>query len=126
MHGILDNRRTFSRFCYYPFTIWIVRFGLGIGEAGNWPAGLKLTREWFPPHERSFASGIFNSGAALGAIIVPPLIAFLGVNYGWRTTFIVLGALGYLWLVAFWFTYYTPGKSVEEVKEKIIPPLKTF
>ena len=116
----------FHAFVITPLQFGIVRFGLGIGEAGNWPAGLKLTREWFPPHERSFASGIFNSGAALGAIIVPPLIAYLGVNYGWRTTFLVLGAVGYLWLVAFWFTYYTPGKSVEEIKDKIIPPLRLF
>ena len=100
------------------------RFLLGAGEAGNWPAGTKVAREWFPPHERSFASGIFNSGSALGAVIVPPLVAYLGVNYGWRATFIILGAIGYLWLVGFWFTYYTPDKSLKEVKEKIIPPLK--
>lgn len=114
----------FHAFVITPFQFGIVRFFLGIGEAGNWPAGIKLTREWFPPHERSFASGIFNSGSALGAIIVAPLVAYLSLNYNWQTTFIVLAVAGYLWLVAFWFTYYTPGKSVKEIKDKIIPPMK--
>ncbi len=116
----------FHAFVITPFQFGIVRFVLGIGEAGNWPAGTKVAREWFPPHERSFASGIFNSGSALGAVIVPPLVAYLGVTYGWRATFIILGVVGYLWLVGFWFTYYTPEKSLKEVKDKIIPPLKLF
>lgn len=118
----------FHAFVITPFQFGIVRFMLGIGEAGNWPAGSKLAREWFPPEERSFATGIFNSGSALGAVIVPPLVAYLGVTYGWRATFIILGAVGYIWLVAFWFTYYTPGESKDtiKVKEKIIPPLKLF
>lgn len=109
-----------------PFQFGIVRFFLGIGEAGNWPAGLKLTSEWFPPHERSTASGIFNSGSALGVIIVPPLVAFLGIKYGWQSTFIILALLGYLWLVVFWFLYYTPGKTVKQAKARLIPPLKLF
>jgi len=111
-------------FVVTPLQFGICRFLLGVGEAGNWPAAVRLTGEWFPPHERSTASGIFNSGAALGAIIVPPLVAYLGVRYGWQSTFIILASLGYLWLVIFWFVYYTPGASVETVKNKIIPPLK--
>ena len=107
-----------------PFQFGIFRFLLGLGEAGNWPAAIKLTREWFPPEERSTASGIFNSGAAAGAIIAPPLIALLGTSFGWRATFLVIGALGYLWLAAFWFTYYTPEKAVNGPKIKNIPPLK--
>jgi ACS family hexuronate transporter-like MFS transporter len=116
----------FHAFVITPFQFGIVRFVLGIGEAGNWPAGTKVAREWFPPHERSFATGIFNSGSALGAVIVPPLVAYLGITYGWRATFIILGILGYLWLVGFWFTYYTPEKSLKDVKDKIIPPLMLF
>jgi ACS family hexuronate transporter-like MFS transporter len=116
----------FHAFVITPFQFGIVRFFLGIGEAGNWPAGTKLVREWFPPHERSFASGIFNSGSALGAVIVAPLVAYLSLNYDWQTTFIILGAVGYLWLVAFWFTYYTPEKSIKESKDRIIPPMKLF
>ena len=91
-----------------PFHFGIFRFLLGIGEAGNWPAALKLSGEWFTPEERSTATGIFNSGAAAGAIIAPPLIAILGTAFGWQATFIVIGVAGYLWLAAFWFTYYTP------------------
>lgn len=107
-----------------PFHFGIFRFLLGLGEAGNWPAAIKLTGEWFPPEERSTASGIFNSGAAVGAIVAPPLIAWLGVSFGWQVTFVVIGALGYLWLAAFWFTYYTPEKAANMPGLKNIPPLK--
>lgn len=111
----------FHAFVITPIQFGIVRFFLGIGEAGNWPAALKLTGEWFPPHERSTASGIFNSGSALGAIIVPPLVAYLAMNYNWQTTFILLAALGYLWLAVFWFVYYTPKQVVQETKARQIP-----
>src|SRR5471030_2683948 len=114
----------FHAFVTTPLQFGIVRFFLGIGEAGNWPAGLKLTAEWFPQHERSTASGIFNSGAALGAIIVPPLVAYLSLTYNWQTIFIILAALGYIWLIAFWFIYYTPEQQVKEVKAKPIPVKK--
>jgi ACS family hexuronate transporter-like MFS transporter len=112
----------FHAFVITPLQFGIVRFFLGIGEAGNWPAALKLTSEWFPPRERSTASGIFNSGSALGAIIVSPLVAYLGLHYGWQSTFIILAALGYLWLIVFWFVYYTPGQSVKSAREKVVPP----
>jgi ACS family hexuronate transporter-like MFS transporter len=107
-----------------PFHFGIFRFLLGIGEAGNWPAAIKLTSEWFPPEERSTASGIFNSGAAAGAIIAPLLIAWLGTTFGWQITFVVIGVFGYLWLAGFWFTYYTPERSVKESKARIIPPFR--
>lgn len=107
-----------------PFQFGFFRTLLGIGEAGNWPAAIKLTGEWFPPEERSTASGIFNSGAAAGAVVAPPLIAWLGTTYGWQATFIAIGVLGYLWLAAFWFTYYIPERSVKASKARIIPPLK--
>lgn len=111
-------------FARLPFHFGICRFLLGIGEAGNWPAAIKLTSEWFTPEERSTATGIFNSGAAVGAVVAPPLIAWLGINYGWQTTFIIIGALGYIWLAAFWFTYYTPAKAMKASKARIVPPLK--
>lgn len=116
----------FHAFVVSPFQFGVARFFLGIGEAGNWPAALKLTSEWFPPHERSTASGIFNSGSALGVIIVPPLVAYLGTNYGWQATFIILAIFGYVWLVVFWFLYYTPDQAVKDSKAKIIPPGKLF
>jgi ACS family hexuronate transporter-like MFS transporter len=107
-----------------PFHFGIFRALLGIGEAGNWPAAIKLTSEWFPPEERSTATGIFNSGAAIGALIAPPLIVWLGTSYGWQATFIIIGVWGYLWLALFWFIYYTPERTLKESKERIIPPLK--
>lgn len=114
----------FHAFAVTPLQFGICRFLLGIGEAGNWPAALKLTGEWFPPHERSTASGIFNSGSALGAIIVPPLVAVMATSYGWQSTFIILAAFGYLWLVAFWFAYYTPGQKANESKARVVPAFK--
>jgi len=108
-------------FVVTPIQFGITRFMLGLGEAGNWPAALKLTSEWFPKHERSTASGIFNSGSALGAIIVPPLIAYLSIYYNWRTTFILLAIAGYVWLLIFWFIYYTPKQDPSEVKMKPLP-----
>lgn len=107
-----------------PLHFGFFRALLGIGEAGNWPAAIKLTGEWFPPEERSTASGIFNSGAAIGAVVAPPMIAWLGTSYGWQVTFIAIGVLGYLWLAVFWFSYYTPESAVKESKARIIPPFK--
>ena len=107
-----------------PFHFGICRFLLGIGEAGNWPAAIKLTSEWFTPEERSTATGIFNSGAAIGAVVAPPLIAWLGMRYGWQLTFVIIGSLGYIWLASFWFTYYTPERAKKASKARTIPPLK--
>ena len=111
-------------FAVTPLQFGICRFMLGMGEAGNWPAAIKLTGEWFPPHERSTASGIFNSGSALGAIIVPPLIAVMSTNFGWQSTFIILALFGYLWLVIFWFMYYTPKQVANEPRVRTIPAMK--
>jgi ACS family hexuronate transporter-like MFS transporter len=111
-------------FVVTPLQFGICRFLLGIGEAGNWPAALKLTGEWFPPKERSTAAGIFNSGSALGAIIVPPLVAVMATSYGWQYTFIILAVFGYLWLAVFWFVYYTPGQSANETKARVVPAFK--
>ena len=107
-----------------PLQFGIFRALLGSGEAGNWPAAIKLTGEWFSPEERSTASGIFNSGSAIGAVVAPPLIAWLGTSYGWQTTFIAIGVLGYLWLAVFWFTYYNPTGEKERSKVILIPPVK--
>lgn len=107
-----------------PLHFGFFRTLLGIGEAGNWPAAIKLSGEWFTPEERSTAAGIFNSGAAVGAVMAPPLIAWLGTSYGWQTTFVIVGILGYLWLAIFWFIYYTPEHSAKESRARIIPPFK--
>lgn len=83
----------------------VFRAALGFGEAGNWPGAAKVVAEWFPVRERALGMGIFNTGAAVGGALSPPIIAWLATAYGWRMTFVVTGALGFawlgLWLVAF-------------------------
>ncbi len=81
------------------------QFLLGAGEAGNWPACVKVVAEWFPVEERALASGIFNSGSAAGAILAPPLVVWLLVHYGWRQAFLWVGTAGFLWL-AIWSLVY--------------------
>lgn len=88
----------------------IFRFFLGLGEAGNWPGAAKAVAEWFPIRQRAFAMAIFNSGAALGSVIAPPLIVWLSISYGWQTTFIVTGALGFVWLILWLLFYQTPDR----------------
>jgi MFS transporter, ACS family, hexuronate transporter len=83
----------------------VCRFLLGLGEAGNWPGAAKVAAEWFPARERALAMGVFNSGAAIGSIIAPPLIVWLQLRYGWQATFLITGALGFAWL-ALWLTFY--------------------
>jgi ACS family hexuronate transporter-like MFS transporter len=82
---------------------------------------VKLTAEWFPPRERSTASGIFNSGSALGSVIAPPLVAWLGMRFGWQVAFLVVGAMGYLWLAAFWLVYRTPASPQQQVDMSPVP-----
>jgi len=81
----------------------VVRVLLGLGEAGNWPGATKANAEWFPSKERALAQGIFNSGASMGAIISAPLIAALFAWLGWKGTFILIGLLGFLWIVPWMF-----------------------
>jgi ACS family hexuronate transporter-like MFS transporter len=78
---------------------------LAIGEAGNFPAAIKATAEYFPKKERSFATGIFNSGANVGAILAPLTVPWIKTNWGWGAAFIIIGAIGLLWLI-FWFAFY--------------------
>ncbi len=85
-----------------------VRFGLGLGEAGNFPAGIKAVTEWFPQKERAFAIGLFNAGANIGAIVTPLLIPFLTITYGWRMAFVLTGIFGVLWLIAWLAVYRRP------------------
>ena len=85
----------------------IVRFMLGLGEAGNFPAAVKTVAEWFPEKERSLATGIFVSGSSIGAIIAPLTVPFIAIQYGWQWTFIITGLLGFLWLI-FWMLIYKP------------------
>jgi len=88
----------------------VFRFVLGFGEAGNWPGAAKTVAEWFPIRERAFGMAIFNSGAAIGSVIAPPLIVWLSLTYGWQTTFIVTGSLGFAWLALWLLFYQTPDR----------------
>ena len=83
----------------------LLRILLGLGEAGNWPAGIKAVSEWFSKDERAFSMGIFDGGSALGAVLAPPMVAALTLAYGWRTSFFVTGLIGFVWLV-FWLLFY--------------------
>jgi len=92
-----------------PWSLGTFRFLLGMGEAGNWPAGVKVVAEWFPVRERALASGIFNSGSAVGAVLAPPLVVWVVLKFGWRASFLVVGACGFVWLGIWLLTYYTPA-----------------
>lgn len=81
------------------YSLAFVRLLLGVSEAGNWPGAAKSNAEWFPMKERAVAQGIFNAGASLGSVIAPPFIAFMYAGFGWKTTFIIIGAMGLLWII---------------------------
>lgn len=78
---------------------------LGFGESGNFPAAIKATAEYFPKKERSFATGIFNSGSNVGAILAPLTVPFIAKHWGWEAAFLLIGAIGFLWLI-FWLKLY--------------------
>ncbi len=92
-------------FARSAFGFGAARFALGLGEAGNFPASIKTVAEWFPKKERALATGIFNSGSNVGAIVAPLAVPFIAVTYGWQWAFIITGALGFIWL-AFWLAVY--------------------
>ncbi|HEY0055368.1 MAG TPA: MFS transporter [Pedobacter sp.] len=89
----------------------IARVFLGITEAGNFPAAIKATAEWFPKKERAFATGIFNSGSNIGAIIAPLTVPFIAEMWGWQWAFIITGMVGFIWLVLWFIFYEVPAKQ---------------
>ncbi|MBB3956284.1 MFS transporter [Novosphingobium sediminicola] len=89
------------------------RFGLGVGESGNFPAGIKAVADWFPQRERAFAIGLFNAGANVGAIITPLLVPALVLWFGWRSAFFITGIFGLAWLVAWWALYRHPREEAK-------------
>ncbi len=86
----------------------MARFALGLGEAGNFPAAIKTVAEWFPRRERAFATGIFNSGSNIGAIVAPLTVPIIAVTFGWQAAFLATGILSAAWLVTWWITYRPP------------------
>jgi ACS family hexuronate transporter-like MFS transporter len=87
------------------------RIVLAIGEAGNFPAAVKTVAEWFPRKERSLATGIFNSGANIGAILAPLTVPWLAKNFGWESAFVIVGCIGFLWILI-WLLYYDSPKKL--------------
>jgi ACS family hexuronate transporter-like MFS transporter len=101
LHALASSILSFSAF----------RAMLGISEAGAWPGAVKANAEWFPAKERALAQGIFNAGASVGAIISAPLIALLFLWLGWKGTFLLVGVLGFIWLLP-WLVIYRAGPDL--------------
>jgi ACS family hexuronate transporter-like MFS transporter len=128
-HAFAGSLRSLSAF----------RFILGLGEAGNWPGAAKTVAEWFPARQRALGMGIFNSGAAIGSVVAPPIIVGLTTYLGhWQPTFLFTGALGFIWLILWWIVYDKPERhkwltndeyllirSDENITEPVPPPEAT-
>jgi ACS family hexuronate transporter-like MFS transporter len=93
------------------FGFTIARSGLGIGESGNFPSAIKAIAEWFPKKERALATGIFNSGANIGAVVAPIMVPLLLSSLGWQMAFIITGSLGFIWLIFWWVMYEIPTRK---------------
>jgi len=89
----------------------IARIALGLGEAANFPAAIKAVSEWFPKKERAFATGIFNAGSNVGAVVTPLVVPPIALAMGWEAAFIITGALGFIWLAVWLAVYRAPEKS---------------
>lgn len=96
------------------FSFGVARVFLGFSEAGNFPSAIKTIAEWFPKKERALATGIFNSGANIGAVVAPATVPFLAEHYGWYGAFLATGALGFLW-IAFWVLLYDRPEESKRV-----------
>jgi len=96
----------------------IARAGLGVTESGNFPAAIKAVAEWFPKKERALATGIFNSGANIGAIVAPLTVPFIAVAWGWKWAFIITGSFGFIWLILWMVMYDSPANHKKLSKEE--------
>ena len=88
----------------------VVRFVLGLGESGNFPAAIKTVAEWFPRSERAFATGLFNAGTNIGAVVTPMTVPFITVAFGWYWAFVITGLLGFAWLALWLLIYDRPDR----------------
>lgn len=100
----------------------LARIGLGLGEAGNFPAGMKAIAEWFPKKERALAAGIFNSGTSVGVVVALLITPWILVSYGWKEVFIITGGLGFIWLIFWLWLYDIPArkKNLSSVERSLI------
>src|SRR5512133_3040509 len=96
------------------FGFW--RAFLGVSEAGNFPAAIKTVAEWFPKRERALATGIFNSGTNVGAIVAPLTVPWIVKHWGWESAFVIIGAIGFSWLIFWFWLYEIPSKSKRVAK----------
>lgn len=88
----------------------LARIALGLSEGGNFPGAIKAVAEWYPVRERAFATGLFNAGTNVGAILCPIAVPWIFSHVGWEATFYITGATGFLWVAAWWWIYETPEK----------------
>ena len=95
----------------------IARIFLGLSESGNFPSAIKVTAEWFPKKERALATGIFNSGANIGAVVAPAVVPWLTITYGWQSAFVLTGATGFIWFV-FWIMMYERPEVARKLKKE--------
>ena len=134
----LGTRRGFAVFIFFwsiaqmlhgvARGIWSLagfRFLLGLSEPGAWPAAAKAVNEWFPAHQRAFAMGIFNAGSSIGSALAPISIAWLTFDYGWRSAFVLTGAVGMVWLAA-WLILYQPPHQNRWLSASEYAKLKPF
>lgn len=103
-------------------SLLLLRSTLALGEAGNWPGAAKAVSEWFPVRERALGMAIFNSGAAVGAVVATPILVFMQLHYGWKQTFLVTGGLGFAWLVLWLQFFRTPDRHpwLTDEEKKVI------
>lgn len=106
-------------FANSAFSFGVARFFLGAGEAGNFPASIKAVAEWFPEKERALATGIFNAGTNIGAVLAPPIVVWLTLRWSWREAFVFTGSLGFIWLVFWLWLYRIPRKHPWATTEEI-------
>jgi len=106
------------------FGFGFARFALGLFEAGNFPAAIKTVAEWFPKKERAFATGLFNAGSNVGAIIAPLVVPWITLTWGWQEAFIFTGAIGLLWLI-FWFWLYEKPERHRRLSKKELEYIQT-
>ena len=106
-HGLATNWQSFA----------VLRGMLGLAEGSANPAGMKATSEWFPAKERGLAGGFFNVGASVGSMLAPPLVVWAILHYGWRSAFVITGALGLVW-AAFWYWFYEPPDRNPRLSEE--------
>jgi len=115
--GVWSIATALHAFAFGAWSFVIFRSVLGLAEAGAWPGAAKGNAEWFPTHERAFAQGLFNSGAAIGGIIAIPMIAFMTIYFSWQMIFIVVGLVGLLWLLPWFMIVKAPPKFHPNISE---------